>query len=54
MPLVQAPRSNHGDPHEVGLLQDGPQRVDRSLQKQIQQAVNINVPGGTEGSQYST
>lgn len=32
MSLVEAPRPDDGDPHEVRLLQDAPQRVDCSLQ----------------------
>lgn len=31
VPLIQAPRSHYRDPHQVGLLKNGPQRVDRSL-----------------------
>lgn len=33
VPLVQTPRPDDGNPHEVGLFQDGPQGVDRSLRK---------------------
>lgn len=31
VPLVEPPRPKHRDPHQVVLLQNSPQRVDRSL-----------------------
>lgn len=49
VPLVEAPCSVDGDPHEVRLLQDSPQCLDRSLRMEIRGRDDHRPKGAWQG-----